>query len=234
MSKLTLFLHLPSNRLRIAAVVSYPHQNFPLAAAAILESEKTLGSRGRGWLHARAGGSIDTLCMCPLRAETPLYLCSTALQYSPRLFPLLLSSLEKHFSDLPVIIQTNVSLMSDKKVVVSLNHPHPTLPWLILQRCIVDVDRWFSGPKVIASESEKGRKNFSLQSWVLRRWDRDHLQKKWRRIRRPSKKRILKIFMQGRKSEVWTFEDDNFLHVESKLTLSNVVNPGFTRLKNHF
>ena len=41
-SKLTLFLHLPSNRLQIAVVVSFAHQNFPLAAAAILESEKTM------------------------------------------------------------------------------------------------------------------------------------------------------------------------------------------------
>ena len=50
--------------------------------------------------------------------------------------------------------------MSDKIVVVSLDHPHATHAWLILQRCIVDVDRLSSGPKVIASESEKGRKTF--------------------------------------------------------------------------
>ena len=116
----------------------------------------------RVWLHARAGGSIDTLCMCPLRAETPLYLCSTALQYSPRLFPLLLWSLEKHFSDLPVIIQTNVSLMSDKKSSRFTEAPplHPPLTNFVALYCWRRSYRLFSGPKVIASESENGRKTF--------------------------------------------------------------------------
>lgn len=172
--------------------------------------------------------------MCPLRAETPLYLCSTALQYSPRLFPLLLLSLEKHFSDLPVIIQTNVSLMSDKKSsrFTESPPPHPPLTNFVALYC-------WRRSFVQRSKGDRERewerqKNFSLESWVLRRWDRDHPLKKWKRIRRPSIKRILKIFMQSRKSEVWAFEDDDFMLVESKLILSNVVNPGFTRLKNHF
>ena len=126
-----------------------------------IRKRKDPGDEMTSWLHARAGGSIDTLCMCPLRAETPLYLCST-LQYSPRLFPLLLSSLEKHFSDLPVIIQTNVSLMSDKKSsrFTEAPPPHPPLTNFVALYCWRRSYRLFSGPKVIASESENGRKTF--------------------------------------------------------------------------
>lgn len=88
MIKLTLWLHLPSRRLQIAAVVSY--QNFPPAAAAILESEKTRGREDEvDFTHVPEVRLTHFAC-APLRAETPLYLCSTALQYSPRLFPLLL------------------------------------------------------------------------------------------------------------------------------------------------
>lgn len=127
-----------------------------------IRKRKDPGDEKTSWLHARAAGSIDTLCMCPLRAETPLYLCSTALQYSPRLFPLLLLSLEKHFSDLPVIIQTNVSLMSDKKSsrFTEAPPPHPPLTNFVALYCWRRSYRLFSGPKVIASESENGRKTF--------------------------------------------------------------------------
>ena len=89
--KVTLFLHLPWNRLQIAAVVSYnADQNFPLAADAILESEKTLGPRGRGDFTHVPEVRVTHFAFAPFRAERPLYLCSQALQYSPRLFPLLL------------------------------------------------------------------------------------------------------------------------------------------------
>ena len=127
-----------------------------------IRKRKDPGDEMTSWLHARAGGSIDTLCMCPLRAETPLYLCSTALQYSPRLFPLLLLRLEKHFSDLPVIIQTNVSLMSVKKSsrFTESPPPHPPLTNFVALYCWRRSYRLFSGPKVIASESENGRKTF--------------------------------------------------------------------------
>ena len=136
MIKLTLFLHLPSNRLQIAAVVSYnAHQIFLLPPPPYQKAKRPWGRDDE--VHARAGGSIDTLCMCPLRAETPLYLCSTALQYSPRLFPLLLLRLEKHFSDLPVIMQTNVSLMSVKKSsrFTESPPPHPPLTNFVAFYC---------------------------------------------------------------------------------------------------
>ena len=138
MIKLTLFLHLPSNRLQIAAVVSYnAHQIFLLPPPPYQKAKRPWGRDDEvDFTHVPEVRLTHFAC-APLRAETPLYLCSTALQYSPRLFPLLLLSLEKHFSDLPVIIQTNVSLMSDKKSsrFTEAPPPHPPLTNFVALYC---------------------------------------------------------------------------------------------------